>query len=224
VEEAEDKEVRAMFETNVFGLIALTQAVLPGMRARKRGHIVNFSSVAGLTGFPGSGYYCATKHAVEGLSKALADEIEPLGLHVTLVEPGPFRTDFISRSLKQAKNRISDYAGTVGVWTKELTDMSGKQPGDPVRAARAIIKAVYADKPPLHLVLGKPGLDNVRKEIARLQADLAAWEQVTLGADYPMAATLRTAGDQAPASKAEPRRAGRSDKPRGPSPAGRPAG
>jgi NAD(P)-dependent dehydrogenase (short-subunit alcohol dehydrogenase family) len=203
VEEGEDKEIRAMFETNVFGLMALTRAVLPGMRARKRGHVVNFSSVAGLTCFPGSGYYCSTKHAVEGLSKALAEEVEPLGIHVTLVEPGPFRTDFVNRSLRQAEQRISDYAATSGARTRELIALGGKQPGDPVRAAKAILKAVDADKPPLHLVLGKPGLDYVRKEIARLQADLKAWEQDSLGADYPQAEALAA---KAPAAKDRPSR------------------
>jgi NAD(P)-dependent dehydrogenase (short-subunit alcohol dehydrogenase family) len=114
IEEGEDAEIRAMFETNVFGLIAMTKAALPGMRARGRGHIVNISSIGGLVGFPGSGYYNATKFAVEGLSEALAEELKPLGLGVTIVEPGPFRTDWAGRSLRKAAHAIEAYHETAG--------------------------------------------------------------------------------------------------------------
>ena len=114
IEEGEDDEVRAMFETNVFGLIALTKAVLPGMRARKKGHIVNFSSIGGLVSFPTTGYYHATKYAVEGLSESLAQEVSPLGIKVLIVEPGPFRTDWAGRSINQSKTRLPDYEQTAG--------------------------------------------------------------------------------------------------------------
>src|SRR3954454_16110926 len=142
VEEGDDVEIRAMFEANVFGLAAMTRSVLPGMRARRRGHIVNISSVAGFVGFPGSGYYAATKHAVEGLSDSLAREVEQLGIKVMCVEPGPFRTDWAGRSLKQTPVRIGDYAETAGARMEATSGYSGSQPGDPVRACEAIIHAV----------------------------------------------------------------------------------
>ncbi len=143
-----------MFDTNFFGLAALTRAVLPGMRARRRGTIVNIASVAGLVGFPGSGYYAATKFAVEGFSQSLAKEVEPLGIHVMLVEPGPFRTDWAGRSLKQSSVFIEDYDATSGARRRQTAGYSGKQPGDPARAAEAVIEAAQSEHPPKHLVLG----------------------------------------------------------------------
>jgi len=185
VEEADDGAVRALFEANVFGLAALTRAVLPGMRARRRGHIVNISSVAGFVGFPGSGYYSATKHAVEGLSDALAAEVGPLGIHVMCVEPGPFRTDFAGRSLRQNLSRFGDYESTVNARLRTLAGRSGTQPGDPVRAAAAIIAAVQAAKPPRHLVLGAMGFEAVRKSLTEKLEEIDVWKQTSLDADYP---------------------------------------
>ncbi len=166
-------------------LAAVTKRVLPGMRSRGRGHIVNISSVGGLIGNPGGGYYNATKFAVEGLSEALAKEVEPLGIRVTVVEPGPFRTDWAGRSLKQVRNPIDPYAATAGARRAEITGRSGKQPGDPVRTADAIIEAVESPAPPLNLVLGGNGLQRVREKRARLTSTIDQWESVTLGADYP---------------------------------------
>ena len=185
VEEGDDANVRALFETNVFGLAALMRAVLPGMRVRRRGHIVNLSSVAGFVGFPGSGYYAATKHAVEGLSDALGKEVGPLGIHVMCVEPGPFRTDFAGRSLRQTLSRFGDYESTVNARLRTLAGRSGTQPGDPVRAAAAIIEAVQAAQPPRHLVLGAMGIENVRKSLAETLEEIDTWKQTSLGADYP---------------------------------------
>jgi NAD(P)-dependent dehydrogenase (short-subunit alcohol dehydrogenase family) len=185
VEEGEDAAIRALFDTNVFGLAALIRAVLPGMRARRRGHIVNLSSVAGFVGFPGSGYYSATKHAVEGLSDALAKEVGPLGIHVTCVEPGPFRTDFAGRSLRQNLSRFGDYESTVNTRLRTLAGRSGTQPGDPVRAAAAIIEAVQAEKPPRHLVLGAMGFDTIRTSLMETLQEIDAWKPTSLGADYP---------------------------------------
>ena len=136
IEEGDDAEIRAQFDANVFGLFALTRAVLPGMRARRRGHVLNITSVAGFIGFPGSGYYAASKHAVEGFSDALAAEGKPLGIKVTCIEPGPFRTDWAGRSLKQTKSRIADYAETAGARMASTAAISGTQAGDPVRAGR----------------------------------------------------------------------------------------
>lgn len=185
IEEGEAADIRALFETNVFGLIAMTQAVLPGMRARRRGHIVNISSMSGLVGLPGVGFYNATKFAVEGMSEALAAEIRPLGLNVTIVEPGPFRTDWAGRSMQAAAREIEAYAATAGARRRQITGYSGAQPGDPVRAAQAIVAAVEADRPPLHLLLGRVALNAVRGKLEALQAEIAAWESTTLGADYP---------------------------------------
>jgi NAD(P)-dependent dehydrogenase (short-subunit alcohol dehydrogenase family) len=185
VEEGDDDEVRAMFETNFFGLVALIKRVLPGMRSRKRGHIVNISSVGGFIGNPGSGYYNGTKFAVEGLSEALAKEVEPLGIRVTVIEPGPFRTDWAGRSLKQAHHPIEAYAATAGARRAEITGRSGKQAGDPERAADAIIKVVEGPNPPLNLVLGKDGLERVRAKFGKLLSTIDEWEPVTLSADFP---------------------------------------
>ena len=184
-EEGDDAAIRAMFEANVFGLAALTRAVLPGMRARARGHIVNISSVAGFVGFPGSGYYAATKHAVEGLSDALAKEVGPLGIQVLCVEPGPFRTDFAGRSLRQTLSRFGDYEQVVNDRLRKLAARSGAQPGDPVRAGKAIIAAVQAASPPRHLVLGAIGFEGVRKSLTEKLKEIEAWKETSLGADYP---------------------------------------
>jgi NADP-dependent 3-hydroxy acid dehydrogenase YdfG len=185
IEEGEDAPVRTMFDTNVFGLIDMTKAVLPGMRARRRGHIINLSSIGGLVSFAATGYYHATKFAVEGLSGSLALELAPLNIRVTVVEPGPFRTDFAGRSIGQSKTEIADYAGTAGVRRQQTFARSGNQQGDPVRAAQAIIDAVASPDPSLHLLLGKPALELARKDIEAKQRDFDAWEAVTLGADYP---------------------------------------
>jgi len=185
IEEGEDDEVRAMFETNVFGVIALTKAVLPGMRAREKGHIVNFSSIGGLVSFPATGYYHATKYAVEGLSESLAQEVSPLGIKVLIVEPGPFRTDWAGRSIKQSKTRLPDYEQTAGKRRAETEARSGNQVGDPVRGAQAIIRAVEAKDAPLRLLLGKPALDLAYKKLETQKADFDAWAETTRSADFP---------------------------------------
>jgi NAD(P)-dependent dehydrogenase (short-subunit alcohol dehydrogenase family) len=185
VEEGDDAAIRAMFDTNVFGLAALIRAVLPGMRTRRRGHIVNISSVGGFVGFAGSGYYAATKHAVEGLSDALGKEVSPLGIHVLCVEPGPFRTDFAGRSLQQTLSKFGDYEETVNARLRALVGRSGAQPGDPVRAAAAIIAAVQSARPPRHLVLGAMGFETVHKRLTETLEEIDAWKHTALGADYP---------------------------------------
>ena len=185
IEEGEEAAIRAMFDVNVFGLVAVTRAVLPGMRARRRGHVVNISSVAGFNGLPGSGFYAATKHAVEGLSDALAKEIEPLGLKVTCIEPGPFRTDFAGRSLHQRQTTIADYQPTVGTRLAAMAQNSGRQVGDPVRAAQAIIGITEIETPPHHLVLGAPGLEVVTGKLRRTLDEVEAWAITSVAADYP---------------------------------------
>ena len=187
VEEGEDAEVRAMFETNFFGLVALTKRVLPAMRKRGSGHIINVSSVGGLIGNPSSGYYNATKFAVEGLSEALSKEIAPLGIHVTVIEPGPFRTDWAGRSLKQPSKPMDAYANTSGARRAEIKSYSGRQPGDPERAADAIMKVAASSSPPLNLILGAQGLERVRAKLAKFTSSLDEWQAVTLSADFPKA-------------------------------------
>ena len=185
IEEGEDDQVRAQFDTNVFGVFDLIKAVLPGMRKRHSGNIVNVSSIGGLVGFGATGYYHATKFAVEGLSETLNVEVAPLGIKVTIVEPGPFRTDWAGRSIIESKIEIADYAETAGKRREQTRERSGKQPGDPVRAAEAIIAAVQSKEPPLRLLLGKPALDLAYKQIDSMRENFDAWKETTLGADYP---------------------------------------
>ena len=185
VEESEEDAVRKMFEVNVFGLARMMHLVLPGMRARRRGHIVNISSIGGLRAFPAVGYYNATKFAVVGLSEALAQEVAPLGIRVTIVEPSGFRTDWAGRSAEEAPAEIADYAETAGANRRNLRKASGRQPGDPARAAQAIIKAVEAETAPLHLLLGKAALKGARIKLEQLKEQFDAWEETTIGADFP---------------------------------------
>lgn len=187
VEEGDDADVRAMFDTNFFGLAAMTRAVLPIMRAQKSGAIVNVSSMGGFIGFPGSGYYAATKFAVEGLSESLSKEVGPFGIKVIIVEPGPFRTDWAGRSLKTPKKPIDAYAETAIARRKQIQSYSGAQPGDPVRAAEAIIATVERDEPPLRLPLGSFAYEAMGAEIEALRKEYAAGEAVARGADYPKA-------------------------------------
>ena len=185
IEEVTEAEYMPMFETNVFGLIKLTKALLPQFRARRSGTIVNFSSIGGLIGAPGWGYYNATKFAVEGLSEALSAELAPLGVHVMVVEPGPFRTEFLGRSGVEAKERISDYEPTVGKTREYFQTQSGKQPGDPQRAVEAVVAAVSDPNPPKHLLLGKIALTRFRKRLEDWKTELDRWQATTEGADFP---------------------------------------
>ena len=185
IEEGEDAAVRAMFETNVFGLVETTRAVLPGMRAQRSGLIVNVSSIGGLTAFAATGYYHATKFAVEGLSESLALEVRPLGIDVMLVEPGPFRTNWAGPSIKESALRIDDYAQTAGARREQTHARSGRQVGDPVRGARVIVDAALAARPPLHLLLGGLAVDAARAKIDALRADIDTWEASSRGADFP---------------------------------------
>jgi len=185
IEESDETEVRAMFEANFWGLAAMTRAVLPGMRTRRSGFIVNISSIGGSVAFPAVGYYNATKFAVNGFSEALQKEVAPLGIKVVIVQPSGFRTDWAGRSANEAAEKIKDYAETAGVNQETIRGYSGKQPGDPVRAAKAIIAAVEAENPPLHLLLGKAALKNARVKLDELKTDYDAWAETADGADFP---------------------------------------
>ena len=185
VEEGDEDEIRALFEVNFFGHVWMTQAVLPIMRAQRSGTIVNISSIGGLTGNLGHSYYGATKFAIEGFSDALAKEVEPLGIRVLVVEPGPFRTSFFTHNVRQAKNRIADYAETVLKRNRGMIDRRGKEPGDPRLAAELIVAAVEAGAPTLRLPLGKLAIDNARAKLREVLADIDHWEERSLATDRP---------------------------------------
>lgn len=188
VEEGDDAEVRRLFDVNVFGLIDVTKAVLPGMRKHRKGHIINVSSVAGRVALPGVAYYAASKFAVNGLSDGLAKEVAPLGIKVTVVEPGPARTDFRGRSMRDAKQTIDDYAQSAAgkqTASSKAVQKAGGQGGDPARVAQAIVKIAEMDEPPLHLLLGAVTLERVGKELAERQREFDAWQEMTKSADFP---------------------------------------
>ena len=184
VEEATPEEYRPMFETNVFGLIETTRAVLPVLRKRRGGRIVNFSSGAGIAGTAGYGYYNAAKFAVEGLSEALAQEVAPLGLSVIIVEPGPFRTEFLGRSINTARNALPAYADTSGKLRAYRDGNNGKQAGDPEKAVAVILKAVDAEQPPLHLPLGPVAYAIAEKKLAAFRHDMDAWRDAAIATDF----------------------------------------
>lgn len=185
LEEGDPAEVEQLFATNFFGAVDVMKQVLPGMRERGAGTIVNVSSIAGRTSQPGSGYYSATKFALEGASDALAKEVGPLGVRVVIVEPGGFRTDFAGRSLTQSAEPIGDYADTAGLRRKENDTVDGRQPGDPARAAHAILQVVASDDPPLRLLLGSDALRRAEGELVGQRADIDAWVDVTRSTDFP---------------------------------------
>ncbi|MBS0880601.1 SDR family NAD(P)-dependent oxidoreductase [Pantoea sp. JGM49] len=185
VEEGDDREIRDQFDANVFGLFALTRAVLPAMRKQRRGHVINITSVAGFIGFASSGYYSASKHAVEGWSDSLAVEAAPLGIHVTCVEPGPFRTDWAGRSLHQTPSTLPEYADTAAARMKATSEYSGTQAGDPARAATAMIAITEHDNPPRHLVMGAWGYEAVTNKLKERLAQIEDWKQTSIDTDFP---------------------------------------
>ncbi|MCO5972031.1 SDR family oxidoreductase [Actinoallomurus soli] len=184
LEELSDEQIDAVLATNVLGVIGVTRAVLPHMRARRRGHIVQMSSVGGAVGNPGHAIYATSKFALEGMSEALAGEVGPLGIRVTIVEPGPFRTDFAGRSMRFA-DPIDDYRDTpAGALRQRFSAQDGVQPNDPAKAAEAIIKAVDDEDSPLRLPLGPEAVERIRRKLRRQLADLDAWERVSLDTRY----------------------------------------
>jgi NAD(P)-dependent dehydrogenase (short-subunit alcohol dehydrogenase family) len=184
IEEGDDADVRELFETHFFGTVAMIKAVLPGMRDRKSGAIVNISSIGVQLTPVGSGYYSAAKAAIEAMSGALHGELAPLGISVTVVEPGAFRTDFAGRSLRQSVTAIDDYADTAGRRRKENDTMHGSQAGDPVKAAAAIIAAVEANEPPAFLLLGQDALFSYRFIAERRAKEITKWEELTADTSF----------------------------------------
>jgi len=184
-EELGEEEIARNFETNFFGALQVIRAVLPILRSQGSGHIVNMSAAAVISNYAGFSIYGASKWALEGASESLAIELKPLGIKVTIVQPGPFRTDFIGRSFERAAHPMADYDRTSGKFLRFLETMNGKQPGDPARAADAIIAAVDSPAPPLRLVLGKYANDKTKKKLTDAERERAAWESVGLPMDYP---------------------------------------
>ncbi|WP_046114311.1 oxidoreductase [Aquincola tertiaricarbonis] len=184
IEEGEPHEYRPLFDTNVFGLIETTRAALPALRKRRGARIVNLSSSAGIAGSAGSGFYNATKFAVEGLSEALAEELAPLDVRVLIVEPGPFRTDFLGRSMASAARRIEAYAETAHARHRYRERNDGQQAGDPARAVAVILRAVDAEHPPLHLPLGPAAHRAAARKLDAFEADIAAWRELSLATNF----------------------------------------
>jgi NAD(P)-dependent dehydrogenase (short-subunit alcohol dehydrogenase family) len=184
VEEATLAEFRHQFDVNVFGAVAVIQAILPFMRARRHGHIVNISSIGGLTAFPGIGAYHGSKFALEGISESLAKEVRHLGIKVTIVEPGGFRTDWAGRSMLHVDQTIPDYDASAGAFRRMLAERNGKQTGDPRKAAEAIILAVESEEPPLHLLLGPDALRLAGEKLGALTAEILKWAPVSADTDF----------------------------------------
>jgi NAD(P)-dependent dehydrogenase (short-subunit alcohol dehydrogenase family) len=185
VEEATEEEFLPVFETNVFGLMRVTRAFLPQFRKQRTGHIINMSSMAGIGGSAGWGYYNATKFAVEGFSEALAGEMAAIGVKVTVIEPGPFRTDFLGRSGVLAKREIEDYRPAIGPVRAYFHGQSGKQRGDPAKAVQAIMDVVEMPDPPLHLLLGHAAWNRMKGKLEQWRQEMAKHETISLSADYP---------------------------------------
>ena len=184
LEEGEDAEVRKLFDTNYFGVVDLVKAVLPGMRARKRGHVINMSSMTGLVTNPPNIYYSSTKYALEALTEGLAKEVAPFGISVTAIEPGAFRTDWATRSMKESARPMDEYAETVGARKKLIKLAGDKLPGDPKRIADAVLMIADLDAPPLHLLLGRDVLAAFRQKLADWQASIETWEAVTKDVNF----------------------------------------
>ncbi|AYQ44300.1 MULTISPECIES: oxidoreductase [Burkholderia cepacia complex] len=183
MEEAPLAEMRRQFDVNVFGAVAMMKAVVPYMRERRRGHILNITSMGGHITMPGIAYYCGSKFALEGISESVGKELEPFGIAVTAVAPGSFRTDWAGRSMMRTPRSIADYDAIFDPIRQAREEKSGKQPGDPAKAARAMLAAIASDHPPAHLLLGSDALRLVRGKLAALDAEIQAWETVTVSTD-----------------------------------------
>ncbi|MBW2271455.1 MAG: SDR family NAD(P)-dependent oxidoreductase [Deltaproteobacteria bacterium] len=185
VEEGEDDAVRALFDTNYFGVVDMIKATLPGMRSRARGHIINISSMTGLVANPPNVYYSSTKFALEALTEGLAKEVAPFGIRVTAIEPGAFRTDWSVRSMKETRRPIEAYAETVGARKAFIKTVGDKLPGDPRRVADAVLMVSELEEPPLHLLLGHDVYKAYREKLSGLMEAIAEWEAVTLDVNFP---------------------------------------
>ncbi|VWC72195.1 short-chain dehydrogenase [Burkholderia lata] len=183
MEEAPLAEMRRQFDVNVFGAVAMMKAVIPTMRERRRGHILNITSMGGHITMPGIAYYCGSKFALEGMTETVGKELEPFGIAVTAVAPGSFRTDWAGRSMLRTPRSIADYDALFDPIRQAREEKSGKQLGDPAKAARAMLAVIAAERPPAHLLLGSDALRLVRGKLAALDAEIRAWEAVTVSTD-----------------------------------------
>jgi NAD(P)-dependent dehydrogenase (short-subunit alcohol dehydrogenase family) len=193
LEESSLEDMRRQFEVNVFGAVALMKAVLPTMRKRRSGHIINITSMGGYITMPGIAYYCGSKFALEGITETLAKEVKAFGIHVTAVAPGSFRTDWAGRSMVRSTRSIADYDSVFNPIRKAREEKSGHQAGDPIKAAEVLLKLLTTENPPVHLLLGSDALKLVREKIDSLAGEITAWEDVTLSTDF---------GSQAPVGSA----------------------
>jgi NAD(P)-dependent dehydrogenase (short-subunit alcohol dehydrogenase family) len=183
LEESSLDDLRRQFEVNVFGAVAMIQAVLPAMRQRRAGHILNITSMGGIITLPGLSFYHGSKFALEGISEALGKEVKDFGIHVTAIEPGGFRTDWAGRSMVRAARSIADYDGLIEPIRKRRAELSGWQVGDPAKAAQAMLKVALSDNPPAHLLLGSDAVRLVEEKMKSLQAEFDAWNSVSLSTD-----------------------------------------
>lgn len=184
IEEQSDEAIKQQFDTNLFGALNMIRAVLPTMRSQRSGHILNISSVGGVVSMAGGGIYSSTKFALEAISEALAQEVAPLGIKVTIIEPGAFRTDFSGRSLATPEHTIADYAETSGKFMQWVQEVDGKQPGDPAKAAQAMIQVVEHENPPLRLALGEDAVNGISKKLESMKAELDAWREVSINTAF----------------------------------------
>ena len=185
VEEGDDADVRRLFDTNYFGVVDTLKAVLPGMRAQGSGHVINISSMTGLVANPPNAYYSSTKFALEALTEALAKEVGPLGIKVTAIEPGAFRTDWAKRSMHETTAPIDAYAADVGARKDLIKAFADHLPGDPRKVGDAVVMVAGLDEPPLRLLLGKDVLAAVRTKLAEMTASIEEWEAVSVDTDLP---------------------------------------
>ena len=184
VEEVSDAEVREVFDVNVFGLLDVTRPVLAAMRKAKSGHVINIGSVGGLVSQAGSGIYSATKFAIEGITEAMYFEMKPLGVKVTVVEPGPFRTDYSGRSLHEAKLVLDEYVATAGAWRSRLKKLHGTQPGSPDKAAKIIADIPDMPEPPFHIVIGPAAMSRATGKLLGMLQEIERWRPIATNTDY----------------------------------------
>jgi NAD(P)-dependent dehydrogenase (short-subunit alcohol dehydrogenase family) len=184
LEESSLEDLRRQFEVNVFGAVSMMKAILPTMRRRRSGRIINITSMGGYITMPGIAYYCGSKFALEGISETLAKEVKGFGIHVTAVAPGSFRTDWAGRSMVRSSRSIADYDSVFDPIRKAREEKSGHQTGDPIKAAGVLLKLLVTENPPVHLLLGSDALRLVREKIDSLAGEITAWEDVTLSTDF----------------------------------------
>jgi NAD(P)-dependent dehydrogenase (short-subunit alcohol dehydrogenase family) len=201
LEESSLEDLRRQFEVNVFGAVSMMKAILPTMRRRRSGRIINITSMGGYITMPGIAYYCGSKFALEGISETLAKEVKGFGIHVTAVAPGSFRTDWAGRSMVRSGRSIADYDSVFDPIRKAREEKSGHQAGDPIKAAEALLKLLATENPPVHLLLGSDALKLVREKIDSLASEITAWEDVTLSTDFGSHSSAASSSGFAPGNK-----------------------